>query len=68
VDVDYAVAKNMLESLKSQGAMSGPAGNLLRSMGVSMPRDDDGDVEEEEEAEGYSEKNVRLVKGKASKT
>lgn len=44
--VDYTVAKNMLESLKSQGAMAGPAGNLLSSMGIKMPRDDDEDEDD----------------------
>ncbi|KXT09433.1 hypothetical protein AC579_2517 [Pseudocercospora musae] len=42
-DVDLGLAKNMLESFKGQAGMSGPAGNLMRSLGVNMPRDEDSD-------------------------
>ncbi|EME77643.1 uncharacterized protein MYCFIDRAFT_44941 [Pseudocercospora fijiensis CIRAD86] len=42
-DVDLGLAENMLESFKGQAGMSGPAGNLMRSLGVNMPRDEDGD-------------------------
>lgn len=41
VDVDYNLAKNILESFKSQGGMSGPTGNLLGMMGLNLPRDED---------------------------
>jgi hypothetical protein len=40
VDVDYNLAKNLLESFKSQAGMAGPAGNLLGLMGMSLPRDE----------------------------
>lgn len=40
-DVDLGLAKNMLEAFKGQAGMSGPAGNLMRAMGVNMPRDED---------------------------
>ncbi|KAF2169636.1 hypothetical protein M409DRAFT_20050 [Zasmidium cellare ATCC 36951] len=42
-DVDLDLAKNMLESFKGQAGMAGPAGNLMRALGVNMPRDEDGD-------------------------
>ncbi|KAI2464504.1 SGT1-domain-containing protein [Annulohypoxylon bovei var. microspora] len=45
VDVDYNLAKNLLESFKSQVGMAGPAGNILGMMGLQLPRDE----EEEEE-------------------
>ncbi|KAF2814682.1 SGT1-domain-containing protein [Mytilinidion resinicola] len=45
VDIDYNLAKNLLESLKGQGGMSGPVGNMLGLMRVQMPRDE-GDEEE----------------------
>ncbi|KAI1462970.1 SGT1-domain-containing protein [Daldinia caldariorum] len=45
VDVDYNLAKNLLESFKSQAGMAGPAGNILAMMGLQLPRDE----EEEEE-------------------
>jgi hypothetical protein len=41
VDIDYNLAKNLLESFKSQGGMSGPTGNLLGMMGIQLPRDED---------------------------
>ncbi|KAI2622645.1 SGT1-domain-containing protein [Hypomontagnella submonticulosa] len=46
VDVDYNLAKNLLESFKSQAGMAGPAGNILGMMGLQLPRDED---EEEDE-------------------
>ncbi|KAF2501041.1 SGT1-domain-containing protein [Lophium mytilinum] len=45
VDIDYNLAKNLLESLKGQGGMSGPVGNMLGLMGMQMPRDE-GDEDE----------------------
>ncbi|KAK4236943.1 SGT1 protein-domain-containing protein [Achaetomium macrosporum] len=41
VDVDYNLAKNLLESFKSQAGMAGPAGNLLGLMGMRLPRDEE---------------------------
>ncbi|KAK3305508.1 SGT1 protein-domain-containing protein, partial [Chaetomium strumarium] len=41
VDIDYNLAKNLLESFKSQAGMAGPAGNLLGLMGVTLPRDEE---------------------------
>lgn len=47
VDLDYNLAKNLLESFKSQAGMAGPAGNLLGLMGMTLPRD-----EEDSDGEG----------------
>ncbi|KAI1441624.1 SGT1-domain-containing protein [Annulohypoxylon stygium] len=41
VDVDYNLAKNLLESFKSQAGMAGPAGNILGMLGLQLPRDED---------------------------
>ena len=41
--IDYNLAKNLLESFKSQAGMAGPGGNILRSMGLQLPRDEDTD-------------------------
>ncbi|KOS17627.1 Protein SGT1 [Escovopsis weberi] len=41
IDIDYNLAKNLLESFKSQGGMAGPAGNLMGLMGFQLPRDED---------------------------
>ncbi|KAI2627500.1 SGT1-domain-containing protein [Hypoxylon sp. NC1633] len=46
VDVDYNLAKNLLESFKSQAGMAGPAGNILGMMGLQLPRDEDEDEED----------------------
>ena len=39
VNVDLNLVKNMLESYKSQEGLPGPAGNILHTMGVQVPRD-----------------------------
>jgi hypothetical protein len=41
VNIDFNLAKNLLESFKSQAGMAGPGGNLMGMMGVQMPRDED---------------------------
>ncbi|UNI17348.1 hypothetical protein JDV02_003696 [Purpureocillium takamizusanense] len=44
VDVDYNLARNLLESFKSQAGASGPTGNILGLMGLQLPRDEDDDA------------------------
>lgn len=41
VDIDYNLAKNLLESFKGQAGMPGPTGNILGMMGLHLPRDED---------------------------
>lgn len=41
IDIDYNLAKNLLESFKSQGGTAGPASNILGMMGMRLPRDDE---------------------------
>ncbi|KAI0467246.1 SGT1-domain-containing protein [Xylaria cf. heliscus] len=48
VDIDYNLAKNLLESFKSQAGLAGPAGNLLGMLGMKLPRDEDEQGEEEQ--------------------
>lgn len=43
VDIDYNLAKNILESFKGQAGMAGPVGTMLASMGIQLPRDEDED-------------------------
>ncbi|OBS19220.1 hypothetical protein FPOA_10944 [Fusarium poae] len=63
VDIDYNLAKNLLESFKSQGGMAGPTGNLLGMMGFQLPRDEDEDNGMEcDEAGGSSSKGKREAK------
>jgi hypothetical protein len=48
VDIDYNLAKNLLESFKGQAGLAGPAGNILSMMGFQLPRDEgEDDVVEE---------------------
>jgi hypothetical protein len=63
VDVDYNLAKNLLESFKSQAGMAGPTGNLLGMMGFQLPRDEDDENDDDEEEGGSSSKGKG--KGKA---
>ena len=44
-DIDINLAKNLLESFKSQAGMAGPGGNLMGMMGLNMPRDEKQDDE-----------------------
>ena len=41
VEIDFNLAKNLLESFKSQGGLPGPTGNFMGLMGVQLPRDED---------------------------
>lgn len=41
VDVDVNLARNLLESFKSQEGMAGPAGNILNMLGLALPREED---------------------------
>ena len=41
LDIDFNLAKNMLESFKSQAGMAGPGGNLMGMMGMRLPRDEE---------------------------
>jgi hypothetical protein len=41
INIDFNLAKNLLESFKSQAGMAGPGGNLMGMMGMAMPRDED---------------------------
>ncbi|KAI9738178.1 MAG: hypothetical protein M1834_008676 [Cirrosporium novae-zelandiae] len=43
IDVDYNLAKNLLESFKSQAGTAGPGGNLIRMLGLRLPRDEQDD-------------------------
>lgn len=40
-DVDLLLAENMLAAFKGQAGMSGPAGNMMRAMGINMPDDEE---------------------------
>ncbi|RDA83330.1 hypothetical protein CP532_5211 [Ophiocordyceps camponoti-leonardi (nom. inval.)] len=40
VQIDYNLARNLLESFKSQAGLAGPTGNVLGMMGFRLPRDE----------------------------
>jgi len=44
LDDDYNLADNMLKAFKGQAGMAGPAGNMMRAMGVQFPRDADDEI------------------------
>ena len=56
VDVDYNLAKNMLESFRGQAGLAGPAGNLLSMLGLHLPRDEGGSESDEEEPKEQKQK------------
>ena len=41
VDVDFNLVKNILESFSTQQGLAGPASNILNSMGVWLPPNND---------------------------
>ncbi|KAI4927675.1 hypothetical protein J4E85_006187 [Alternaria conjuncta] len=44
LDEDYNLADNMLKAFKGQAGMAGPAGNMMRAMGVQFPQDADDEI------------------------
>ena len=38
--IDFNLAKNMLESFRSQGGAPGPGGNMMNLLGMRLPRDE----------------------------
>ena len=46
IKMNYNLAKNLLESFKSQGGVAGPGGNLMGLMGLRFPRDEEDSLKE----------------------
>ena len=59
MDIDFNLAKNLLESFKSQAGMAGPGGNLMGLMGMRLPRDEG----EEEQARKEAGKEGAYYRG-----
>ena len=57
IDVDINLAKNLLESFKSQAGMAGPGGNLMGLMGMHLPRDEGDEQDEDDDAGPGSNKS-----------
>jgi hypothetical protein len=51
VDIDYNLAKNLLESFKGQAGLAGPASNILGMLGINLPQDEGGEDGEDEDEE-----------------
>jgi len=51
INVDYNLAKNILESFKGQAGTAGPVSNILGMMGIQLPRDEEDDSTSD--GEGY---------------
>lgn len=47
LDEDYNLADNMLKAFKGQAGLAGPAGNMMRAMGVQFPQDADDEIKSE---------------------
>jgi hypothetical protein len=45
LDEDYNLAENMLKAFKGQAGLAGPAGNMMRAMGIQFPQDKDDEIE-----------------------
>lgn len=45
LDEDYNLVQNMLAAFKGQAGAAGPAGNMLRAMGIHLPQDADDEVQ-----------------------
>lgn len=45
LDEDYNLVQNMLAAFKGQAGAAGPAGNMLKAMGINLPQDKDDEVE-----------------------
>lgn len=61
LDEDYNLVQNMLAAFKGQAGAAGPAGNMLRAMGIQLPQDADDEVK----ASGSKEDN-KVGEGRAS--
>lgn len=44
LDEDYNLAENMLKAFKGQAGMAGPAGNMMKVMGIQLPQDADDEL------------------------
>jgi hypothetical protein len=62
-EININLAKNLLESLKSQAGTSGPGGNLMSMMGFQMPRDEPDDDEDVAGPSGTSSGGGKGAKG-----
>ncbi|KAH9879763.1 hypothetical protein J1614_001786 [Plenodomus biglobosus] len=52
LDEDYNLADNMLKAFKGQAGMAGPAGNMMKLMGVHFPQDADDELKSRSKGQG----------------
>jgi hypothetical protein len=60
LDEDYNLVQNMLAAFKGQAGAAGPAGNMLRAMGIQLPQDAD------DEVQGSSKSRSNVGEGRAT--
>ena len=63
LDEDYNLVQNMLAAFKGQAGAAGPAGNMLKAMGIQFPQDADDEVQS---SGGASRKKSSVGEGRAS--
>ncbi|KAJ4986874.1 ecdysoneless-like protein [Stagonosporopsis vannaccii] len=61
LDEDYNLVQNMLAAFKGQAGAAGPAGNMLRAMGIQLPQDADDEVQASD-----SKNKSKVGEGRAS--
>ncbi|KAH7394117.1 SGT1 protein-domain-containing protein [Phaeosphaeria sp. MPI-PUGE-AT-0046c] len=59
LDENYNLADNMLKAFKGQAGMAGPAGNMMKLMGVQFPRDSDDEIKKSGIQEGVGKGKER---------
>lgn len=60
LDEDYNLVQNMLAAFKGQAGAAGPAGNMLKAMGIQFPQDAD------DEIQGSSKGQSNVGEGRAN--
>ena len=60
LDEDYNLVQNMLAAFKGQAGAAGPAGNMLKAMGIQLPQDAD------DEVQGSSKSKSDVGEGRAN--
>ncbi|KAJ4345062.1 hypothetical protein N0V95_005943 [Ascochyta clinopodiicola] len=62
LDEDYNLVQNMLAAFKGQAGAAGPAGNMLKAMGIQFPQDADDEVQ----GSGAGKSGSNVGEGRAS--
>ncbi|KAF9701750.1 hypothetical protein EKO04_000861 [Ascochyta lentis] len=66
LDEDYNLVQNMLAAFKGQAGAAGPAGNMLKAMGIQFPQDADDEIQGSGSGAAKSERKSDVGEGRAS--